>query len=43
MKESYYHKNKHNWKKGGKYYKYKPRLYIRSLIVKRQKFILYFD
>tara|TARA_R110000751_G_scaffold214926_4_gene318506 strand:+ start:4596 stop:4781 length:186 start_codon:yes stop_codon:yes gene_type:complete len=43
MKESYYKKNKENWKKGGKYYHYKPRESTGELIVKRGLFIIQFN
>lgn len=43
MKESYYQRNKTNWKKGGKYYQYKPKVSEGFLIVKKGNFIVYFD
>lgn len=45
-KKTYYQLNKDKWKKGGKYYNYKPIGYTRSntpLIVERGKFIISFD
>jgi len=45
-KHQYYLKNKDRWKKGGKYYKYKPRTFGGSdikLEVKHGKFIISFD
>lgn len=42
MKE-YYKKHRHEWKKGGKYYYYKPKVNTYELIIKRGKFIISFD
>lgn len=45
-KREYYLKNKNNWKKGGKYYNYKPRCDTDNdikLEVKHGKFIISFD
>lgn len=41
--KSYYEQNKQFWKPGGKYYKYKPKVYVGDLIIKRGKFIISFD
>ena len=43
MKQDYYKKNKDNWKKGGKYYYYKPKEITGELSVKTGTFILSFD
>ena len=43
MKESYYQRNKHLWKKGGKYYYYKPTITTGELIIKYGHFLVYFD
>jgi len=42
-KREYYLKNKDRWKKGGKYYRYKPRTNDIKLEVKHGKFIISFD
>lgn len=45
-KLSYYQLNKHKWKKGGKYYTYKPVSITRPNIpitIKHGKFIISFD
>ena len=39
----YYRKNKNEWKKGGKYYYYKPKVHPYQLIIKRGNFIVRFD
>jgi len=39
----YYKKNRHEWKKGGKYYYYKPKETSYHLIIKRGNFIVRFD
>jgi hypothetical protein len=39
----YYKKNKDQWKKGGKYYYYKPKVSTGELIVKTGLFIIKFD
>ena len=41
MKE-YYKKNRELWKKGGKYYYYKPKVNSYELIIKKGKFIINF-
>tara|TARA_R100000541_G_scaffold23151_2_gene32978 strand:- start:594 stop:725 length:132 start_codon:yes stop_codon:yes gene_type:complete len=43
MKQDYYKKNKKNWKKGGKYYYYKPKESTGELSVKTGTFIISFD
>ena len=46
MKESYYQRNKHEWRKGGKYYKYIPkadRAVKIPVVIKKGKFIISFD
>ena len=44
MKElSYYQKNRHLWKKGGKYYKYKPKVSEGHFEVKYGLFVLSFN
>ncbi len=42
MKE-YYKKNRKEWRKGGKYYYYKPKEHSYELIIKRGNFIISFD
>ncbi len=42
-KKEYYKKNIHHWKKGGKYYNYKPKQYIGELIIKKGLFVITFD
>ena len=39
----YYQKNSHEWKKGGKYYYYKPKVSTGGLIIKYGHFLVYFD
>tara|TARA_R110000850_G_scaffold60657_3_gene139054 strand:- start:222 stop:350 length:129 start_codon:yes stop_codon:yes gene_type:complete len=39
----YYKKHKNEWKKGGKYYYYKPKVTPGEVIIKRGEFILLFD
>jgi len=39
----YYNKNKQEWKKGGKYYYYKPKEHTYELTIKRGVFVLEFD
>jgi len=41
--KDYYQKNKKEWKKGGKYYYYKPKQHNYKFTVKRTEFILKFD
>tara|TARA_R110000751_G_scaffold230590_1_gene332017 strand:- start:237 stop:365 length:129 start_codon:yes stop_codon:yes gene_type:complete len=41
--KDYYNKNRKEWRKGGKYYYYKPKEYHYELIIKRGKFIISFD
>jgi len=43
MKLSYYQRNKHLWRKGGKYYNYKPRVSTGTITIKRGLFIVGFD
>tara|TARA_R110002153_G_C12952134_1_gene458804 strand:- start:254 stop:442 length:189 start_codon:yes stop_codon:yes gene_type:complete len=43
MKQDYYKKNKENWKKGGKYYYYKPKESTGELTIKTGIFIISFD
>jgi len=43
MTKDYYKKHKDQWKKGGKYYYYKPRVSTDKLIIKRGLFIVNFD
>ncbi len=43
MGKAYYKKNKHEWRKGGKYYNYKPKVSTGELIVKRGVFLISFD
>ena len=43
MKQEYYKKNIKEWKKGGKYYYYKPKESTGELIVKTGSFIIRFD
>ena len=43
MGKAYYKKNKHEWRKGGKYYNYKPKVITGELIVKRGVFLISFD
>ncbi len=42
MGKEYYKKNKHEWKKGGKYYYYKPKETTGELIVKKGVFLITF-
>lgn len=42
-KKSYYKKNKELWKKGGKYYHYKPKVTIGEITIKRGVFLITFD
>tara|TARA_R110002126_G_scaffold90105_1_gene215093 strand:- start:1493 stop:1621 length:129 start_codon:yes stop_codon:yes gene_type:complete len=39
----YYKNNRKEWRKGGKYYYYKPKVSTGELIVKRGCFIIRFD
>jgi len=39
----YYKKHKNEWKKGGKYYYYKPKTHTYQITIKRGQFILSFD
>jgi hypothetical protein len=39
----YYKKHKNEWKKGGKYYYYKPKVNIYQITIKRGEFWLSFD
>lgn len=39
----YYLDNKNHYKKGGKYYKYKPKEYTNKLKINRGLFIIIFD
>ena len=39
----YYQKHRHEWRKGGKYYYYKPKVSTGELIVRRGLFIIRFD
>ena len=43
MEQNYYQRNKFKWKKGGKYYQYKPKVSEGSFMVKKGKFLIYFD
>jgi len=43
MKRSYYQRNKHLWKKGGKYYQYKPKMTEGEFRVRKGNFLIYFD
>ena len=43
MTKEYYRKNKHLWRKGGRYYKYSPRTCEGGLIVRKGKFLIYFN
>tara|TARA_S200002703_G_scaffold72272_1_gene62612 strand:- start:950 stop:1081 length:132 start_codon:yes stop_codon:yes gene_type:complete len=43
MKKDYYRKNIDNWKKGGKYYYYKPKETTGELIIKKGVFLITFD
>ena len=39
----YYIKNKYKYKKGGKYYSYKPKEYPGKIKIKKGFFLLYFN
>jgi|TARA_R100000388_G_C7184310_1_gene130259 beta-galactosidase beta subunit len=39
----YYKKNRKEWRKGGKYYYYKPKENDYQLIIRRGNFIISFD
>jgi len=39
----YYKKHKNEWKKGGKYYYYKPKVNTYKITIKRGEFWLSFD
>jgi len=39
----YYKKHRNEWKKGGKYYYYKPKQSYYELIIKRGNFLISFD
>lgn len=39
----YYIKNKPNWKRGGKYYKYKTKLNQDKIKIKKGKFLISFN
>jgi len=41
--KDYYKKNAKEWKKGGKYYYYKPKETNIEIVIKRGEFILNFD
>lgn len=43
MKDKYYLKNIEKWKKGGKYYYYKPKESSGELTIKKGIFIVSFD
>ena len=43
MKQEYYKKNIKEWKKGGKYYYYKPKVSTGELTIKTGSFIINFD
>tara|TARA_Y100000401_G_C8152987_1_gene140512 strand:- start:249 stop:380 length:132 start_codon:yes stop_codon:yes gene_type:complete len=43
MGKEYYRKNKEEWKKGGKYYYYKPKVITGKLTIARGKFVLSFN
>lgn len=43
MKNKYYLKNIDKWKKGGKYYYYKPKVYVGEVTIKKGLFIVSFD
>ncbi len=43
MKKDYYKKNINNWKKGGKYYYYKPKETTGEITIKRGVFLITFD
>tara|TARA_R110000803_G_scaffold87313_2_gene153915 strand:+ start:401 stop:532 length:132 start_codon:yes stop_codon:yes gene_type:complete len=43
MVETYYKKNKDKWKKGGKYYYYKPKESTGKLTIKKGLFVVRFD
>jgi hypothetical protein len=42
-KKTYYKKNKELWKKGGKYYHYKPKVTTGEITIKRGVFLITFD
>ncbi len=42
-KPTYYERNKHLWKPGGKYYSYKPKVSTGEFKIKRGTFLVYFD
>ena len=42
-KKTYYQKNKELWKKGGKYYHYKPKVNTSKITIKRGVFLITFD
>jgi hypothetical protein len=41
--KDYYKKNRKEWKKGGKYYYYKPKEHVYEVTIKRGEFVLKFD
>ena len=41
--KDYYKKNRKEWRKGGKYYYYKPKESTFELIIKKGEFVLRFD
>jgi len=43
MKLTYYQRNKHLWKPGGKYYRYKPKVSTGKITIRRGVFIVSFD
>ena len=43
VKQTYYKKNINEWKKGGKYYHYKPKVTTGELTVKKGLFVIRFD
>ena len=42
-KKEYYRRNIEHWKKGGKYYKYEPKVIEGGLTIRKGKFLIYFD
>jgi len=43
MTKDYYSRNKHQWKKGGKYYYYKSKETEGEFRVRKGTFLIYFD
>ena len=42
-KKEYYRRNKIHWKRGGKYYKYEPKVIEGGLIIRKGVFLISFD